>query len=122
MKILFGKHYGKDVSELESSYLLFVIESDFADWTLTQACKKELSARLKLDWTPKSDEQRDLEAALKQSTKQVDKLMKEKDFLFDVLMMSVQCGGNYYTIEGYLNNPGYMYARIRQIKEAQNHN
>lgn len=77
MKILFGTtNYGRDTSEVDSGYLVWIIEQyDKADWTLVNACKKELSARLNLSWEPKSDEQRDLETALKQSTKQADKLL-----------------------------------------------
>lgn len=121
MKILFGeKYYGKDTSEVPSGFLVWIIEEfEQADWSLIQACKQELAGRLKLDWSPKSHEQQDLETALKLSTKQVDKLLKEKDFLFDVVMMSIQCRGNYYTVEGYLNNPGYMYTVMRMIKDAQ---
>jgi hypothetical protein len=53
MKIFFGQHFGKDVSELDSGYLVWIIESyPGADWLLIDACKKELSSRLKLDWEP----------------------------------------------------------------------
>lgn len=120
MKILFGqKYYGKDVSECPSGFLVWCIEeySD-ADWLLIQAAKKELAARLKLDWSPKTDEQRDLETALKKSTKQVERLTKENEHLLDVVMMSIQCRGNYYTVESYLNNPGYMYNVINLIRDA----
>lgn len=124
MKILFGTtHYGKDTSECPSGFLIWIIEEyEKADWLLLRACKEELSARLKLDWSPKPDFVLDLETALKMSTNQVDKLLKERDHLFDVVMMSIQCRGNYYTVEGYLNNPGYMYTIMRQIKDAHSQN
>lgn len=53
MKILFGKeHYGKDTSECPTGFLVWIIESyEKAEWLLIQACKSEISARLKLDWT-----------------------------------------------------------------------
>lgn len=52
MKILFGNaHYGKDTSECPSGFLIWIIEEyDKADWSLVNACKKELATRLKLDW------------------------------------------------------------------------
>lgn len=120
MKILFGeKYYGKDTSEVPSGFLIWIIEEfESADWLLINAAKQELAARLKIDWTPKSDEQRDLETALSLSTKQVEKLLKERDHLFDVVMMSIQCRGNYYTVESYLNNPGYMYSVMKLIRDA----
>lgn len=53
MKILFGvKYYGKDVNEVPSGFLIWIIEEYAdADWSLIQACKKELATRLKLEWT-----------------------------------------------------------------------
>lgn len=53
MKILFGtEFYGKDISEVPSSFLLWIIEKyEAADWLLIQACKKEFSERLKIEWT-----------------------------------------------------------------------
>lgn len=53
MKVLFGsKHYGKDISEVPSGFLVWCIEEYAnADWLLIQECKKELSYRLKLEWT-----------------------------------------------------------------------
>lgn len=52
MLIFFTKdHYGKDTSELPSSLLVWIIEHK-EDWVLVEACKKELSERLKLDWQP----------------------------------------------------------------------
>ena len=120
MKILFGeKYYGKDTSEVPSGFLVWLIEEyDKADWTLIDAAKQELAARLKIDWSPKSDHQQDLETALALSTKQVEKLLKERDHLFDVVMMSIQCRGNYYTVEGYLNDPKYMYSIMKMIKDV----
>ncbi len=117
MKILFGSNYGKDTSELESGYLVWIIEKyDKADWQLINACKSELSARLKLDWTPKSNELRDLETALKLSTKQVDTLLKQNDHLFKVIALSTICKGNEHILQSYLDNPNYADEIIGLIK------
>lgn len=65
MTILFGKHTGKRIDELESSYLLWLIEfCESADWTLITACKSELSSRLELDWSPPPDELKVMQASL----------------------------------------------------------
>lgn len=119
MRILFGeKYYGKSIEEVPSGFLVWIIEEfEQADWLLIQAAKKELAARLKLDWSPKTDEQHDLETALKKSTKQVERLTKENEHLLDVVMMSVQCQGNYCTVESYLNNPGYMYSVMGLLRQ-----
>ena len=68
MRIFFGKHSGKDTSELDSGYLLWIIEKyEKANWTLIQECKKELSERLKLEWTypPKPLTQKEIIATFK---------------------------------------------------------
>mgnify|MGYP001562953117 CR=1 FL=1 len=66
MLITFGaKYLGKDTSECPSGFLIWIVESmDSANWSLIQASKQELSARLKLDWEPPPDELKDMQASL----------------------------------------------------------
>ncbi|MFI5404873.1 MAG: hypothetical protein ACHQ1D_00020 [Nitrososphaerales archaeon] len=51
-KILFGKKYfNHDITTVPSGFLIWCIEEyEAADWLLINECKKELSARLKLEW------------------------------------------------------------------------
>jgi hypothetical protein len=119
MLILFGSNYGKDTSELESSYLVWIIEKyDGAEWTLIQACKQELSARLKIDWLPKSDEQRYLETALSLSTKQVTKLLAQIDLLEKCLIMASCFGASRISVDGYLQNQKLLEQNLQLIKNA----
>ena len=77
MKIFFGSHYGKDISELESGYLIWIIEKyEAADWLLINECKKELSARLKLDWKEPEPHEYEL-------MREIDKLKKANTELLE---------------------------------------
>lgn len=102
MIILFGSHYGSDTSELESGYLLWIIEKfDAADYTLVQACKDELSSRLKIEWVKPVIENEDT------LRKQIKTLKQQNDHLFKVIALSTMCKGNELILEQYLKDPGY---------------
>lgn len=119
MRIFFGKHYGKDTSEVDSGYLLFIIEKlESADYSLIQSCKAELFSRLKLDWQPPTPETQQIETL----KAKLQKSQAEVAFLFDVIGMSTICKGNPYIIDGYLHNRKYMYEVFKQIKEANQQN
>lgn len=109
MKIFFGKHIGKDIEELESSYLIWVIESDFAEWTLVDACKKELSARLKIDWQPPSPQLAPLRAEL-------SRIEQLNAHLINVIGFAHICKGNPYIIEKYLNNLQLLESDLQSIQ------
>jgi len=51
MIIYFGKHAGKEVESLPSSYLCWLVEEcDFTEQLVREASKQELVRRLSLDW------------------------------------------------------------------------
>lgn len=119
MKILFGnKYYGQDTSEVPSSFLIWVIEEyERAEWLLTSACKEELSARLKLDWSALNEREQDLIAQAAMSNSLNTKLLKRVDQLEKLLCMSISCKGNPYTLEMYLQNPELLEQNIKLIKQ-----
>src|SRR3990167_1071026 len=113
MKILFGKHFGKDICELDSGYLIWIIESyDGADHTLIQACKAELSARLKLDWQPEDPQLPKLQSEIKSLSDKIDLLER-------LLLVSIICKGNRIEIDGYLANPEMMESDFKLIQQIQ---
>ena len=120
MKIYFSQKYlGKDTSELDSSYLVWILEQyQGCDVPLREACQKELSERLSLDFSPKSSEQMDVELALKMSIKQCEKLIKERDDLQNLIVMSYFVKGNRTILQMYANNPTLMNQDLKLIKEA----
>lgn len=124
MKILFGqKYYGKDTSEVPSGFLVWIIEEfQRADWSLINACKQELACRMKLDWEPPTQQEDLLQKEVDQLRKKLEAATREQEFLLDTVMMSIQCKGNRYILEGYLNNRPYMESIMRQIKDAQAEN
>lgn len=123
MKILFGqKYYGKNIEEVPSGFLVWIIEEyEKADWSLINAAKAELAHRLKLDWTPPTDQEKQLERRLHAAEAKLTASIRERNHLLNVVMMSVQCKGNPYTIESYLHSPGLLYSTMNQIKDANEH-
>ena len=109
MQIFFGKHTGKHIEELDSSYLLFLIESDFAEWSLINACKQELSARIKLDWKPPTDEEEIMR-------KEIIRLTNRTHQLESLLAMSTICKGNQIILDGYTHNPTLLEQDIKIIQ------
>ena len=117
MKILFGtKFFGQDTIEVPSGFLVWIIEEyDKADWTLVQACKKELAARLKIDWSEirvEISEVKKISKRLKQAEDKIELLEK-------ILLMSIFNKGNRIAIDGYLCNPSLLNQHINFIKELQ---
>ena len=110
MQIFFGKHTGKHIEELDSGYLLFLIESDFADWSLIQAAKLELSSRLKLDWEQPEPE-------IPKLQKQISKLKYDLYVMESLLTMSTYCKGNPIRLEGYMMNPTMLEMDLEVVKE-----
>jgi len=50
MKILFGKHIGKDLSDLPSSYLVFLIEeNENTNYVIKEECKRIIFSRLNIN-------------------------------------------------------------------------
>ena len=111
-RIFFGKHIGKKLSELDSGYLIWVIEHyDKADWLLINECKKELSERLKLDWempTYKEKELRDQVAALSETVTTLE----------NALFLSMFQKGNPLQIEQNLRDPLYAKEIISLIRQV----
>lgn len=71
----------KDISEVPSSFLIWIIEEYAkADWALINACKQELAARLKLDWTPKPSPHIDLVIEMRRLKKENERLLHGKIF------------------------------------------
>lgn len=116
MKLLFGqKYYGKDTSEVPSGFLVWIIEEyDKAEWSLINACKTELSARMKLDWTPPTDKDR----TIQRLTTELDTLRATNTILLDTVYMASIYRGNPYMIESFLASPKLMYDTIRNIKSV----
>ncbi len=112
MTILFGvKYFGKDTSVVPSKFLVFIIEEyEQADWSLIQACKQELSARLKLDWEPPKPEVVELRRALTKAETEIEHLRL-------TLIMSTICKGNQIIVQQYLNSPEYLKEHLKIIKE-----
>lgn len=111
MIILFGQKYiGKDTSEVPSGFLIWIIESfEQADWVLINACKHELSARLKLDWQPPSPQLAPLRAELA-------RIEQLNAHLLNVIGFAHICKGNLYIIEKYLNNPQLLESDLQSIQ------
>ncbi len=114
MLISFGqKYFGQDTSAVPSQFLLWIIESyDQADWSLIQACKQELSARMKLDWEPPKPEVVELRKSLRVA-------LEKCDHFENVIMLSTFCRGNPYSLLQYMNSREYTNCIIEQIKEYQ---
>jgi len=111
-RIFFGKFSGKLISELPSSYICWIVEFyDSADWALIQECKKELSHRLSLDWSPPEPE-------IPKLKKQIHLLKDRIESLKGLLAMSVRCKGNLIRLEGYWSNPEMLEADLKMIKEV----
>lgn len=108
-RLLFGKHIGKPITEVPSGYLVWIVEDyDGADWLLIDACKAELSARLKLDWSPPDPLQH-----------QLDRLTTDHQFLADLLFMSQICKGNPIILESYIHNPALLYEELKLLRLVQ---
>ena len=99
-KILFGKKYfNHEITTVPSGFLVWCIESyDNADWMLINECKKELSARLKLDWTEPEPEVPILRRKLKAAESRIEHLE-------NVIVISTMCGGNWMRVEAMINSP-----------------
>jgi hypothetical protein len=108
MKLLFGKHIGKSITEVDSSYLVFIIESEWADWTLVNAAKQELSSRLKIDWQPPAPQLAPLRAELA-------RIEEVNVHLLNVIGFVHICKGNHYVIEKYMNNPKLLESDLQSI-------
>lgn len=120
MILLFGTHYGLDTSELDSGYLIWVIEKyEKADWSLIQACKQELFARLKLDWTPPIPEEDALKIKVKSQEKTIKSQSDKIDLLEKCLIMATCFKANRVTIDGYLQNPKLLNQNINLIRSIQ---
>ena len=109
MSFILCKHSGKHIEELDSSYLLFIIESDFAEWSLINACKQELSARLKLDWQPPTDEEKIMRQEL---IRLIDRIHQ----LESLLVMATICKGNQIILDGYAHNPALLQQDIKILQ------
>lgn len=115
MIILFGKFYGKDTSELDSGYLIWVIESyDKADWSLIQACKQELFDRLKLDWQPPTPESKEIELL---KYKQIT-LLQQIDTIEKCLIMATCFNATRIEVDGYLRNKEYLNQQLKLIRQV----
>ena len=117
MKIYFSpKHLGKDTSELDSSYLVWILENyEGCEYLLREACQKELSDRLGLDFTPThpSDEQR-----IEQLEKDLRSSESQRDNLEDLLVMSVSCKWNWMILGMYRNNRTLLLDQVNIMKEV----
>ena len=122
MKILFGKeHYGKNVSEVPSGFLVWIIEQyDKADWSLVDACKAELLGRLKVSWEPPTPP----EITLRRQVSKLEKIVLEQKAQLDILekciIMATVFKANRIAVDGYLGNPKLLDSHIHLIKESQN--
>jgi len=113
MKIYFGKYPGLDTSEIPSGYLVWIMEEyDKCDLPLREACKKELSHRLSLDFS--SHIERDLYAHMKE----VQRLHNRVAHLESLLCMCSFWGIRRYIIEKYINNPQLLNSDIKLISQA----
>ncbi len=120
MKILFGtEHFGKDTSECPSGFLIWIIEKYLdADWLLINACKTELSSRLKIDWTLPTKKDVILSEQLEAEKKKVRALNSQIDLLEKCLIMSTGFGATRINVDGYLCNPKYLDQQLQLIKQA----
>ena len=115
MILLFGTHYGKDTSELDSGYLIWIVEHyEKADWTLLNACKQELFARLKLDWQPPTDN----ETLYLRQRISLENLLEKRDkriaLLENLLGIAILSKGNHYLVNVCESRP----AMVREIIEG----
>jgi|SRR3990172_10570204 len=110
MKIFFGKYTGEDIERLPSSYLIWLIEEcDKTEFTLSIACKKELSQRLKLEWSSPDNLTKNVQNSLLNAQ---DRMV----FLEQLLCMSIVSKGNPVIIEKYYNNKKLLDQHIQLIK------
>src|SRR3990167_1326358 len=111
MLILFGQKYlGKDTSEVPSGFLIWIIESfEQADWNIINAAKQELSARIKLDWKPPTDEEEIMR-------KEIIRLTNRTHQLESLLAMSTICKGNQIILDAYTHNPTLLEQDIKIIQ------
>ena len=116
MQIFFGKHSGKHIEELDSGYLLWIIEFyEKADWLLINACKAELSSRLKLDWTPPDTEENKIKKLNILLTRAQSRIVQ----LESLLAMAIICRGNKYIIHTYECNQSLLESDLLLIQEIQ---
>lgn len=117
MIVLFGSHYGSDTSELDSGYLLWIIEKyESADWTLLNACKSELASRLKLDWHKPTDPETELQEKLDKAAKRIMELESRANQLTDLLGIAVLSKGNPYLVNLCESNPSMVQDIIEGTK------
>lgn len=110
MKIFVGKYAGRNIEDLPSQYLVWILEEfEGCEHTMREACKKELSARLKLDFDSPNEEQ------LFEAQQAINKLKSEIDHLRNVLVLSQLCKGNRYLVEGFESNPELAQSELKLI-------
>lgn len=109
MKILFGKYYGKELSELDSAYLLWIIEHyENSDWRLINECKRELSSRLKLEWIQ--------EDGVSEIKNKLSKLNSKLQHLELIISRTDLHKGNPYIIWQFMASPEYLKACINLLQ------
>lgn len=119
MILLFGSHYGKDTSELDSGYLIWIIEKyDGADWVLIEECKKELSERLKLSFEPQSEQHRTIIQASDALCHLNKQLLSRIDLLEKCLIMATEFGTSRLNVDGYLQNPKLLEQHLQFIRDV----
>jgi len=110
MIIYFGKHAGKEVESLPSSYLCFLIED--CEWTeqlVREASKQELVRRLSLDWKLSNET-----LHLAHVQKELNEASKLAIFYRKVLRLYTF---NSLIAEKYFLNPQLLEADIESIKQ-----
>lgn len=113
MIIYWGKYAGRDIQEIPSGYLVWLLEEyEKCDYLLREACKKELSHRLSLSFDFHPTDQQKIEIL----TKNNKDLVAKCDHYQRVILMSIISKGNRYTVESYLNSPALIKSDMESMK------